>query len=130
MTPSRHHRFSRHQVSWAGAVLAGLIGVLAASYFWNSHHPARTIFVPPSGGATAINRAISGFGTLGGDVQLGPGTYVCNEPVLIHTNNITLRGAGAATCLALAANANCPVIIIGDPTASLKETVSGVRVSD
>jgi hypothetical protein len=107
------------------------MGILAAfAYCWNSRHAARTVFVPPAGGATAINHAIARFGTLGGEVQLGPGIYECNEPVLLHTNNITLRGAGAATCLKLAASANCPVIIIGDPSTRLDGITSGVRVSD
>jgi hypothetical protein len=131
MTRPQHHRFTRRQVARAGAVVLVLLGMMVGGvYLWNSRHAARTVFVPPSGGATAINHAIARFGTLGGEVELGPGTYVCYEPVLLHTNNITLRGAGAATCLKLAANSNCPVIIIGDPSTRLDGTISGVRVSD
>jgi hypothetical protein len=129
MTRPQHHRFTRRHATWAGALV--LVGVLvAAAFFWNSLPASRTIFVPPAGGATAINHAIARCSTLGGEIHLGPGVYMCGEPVLIHTNNITLRGAGAATCLKLAANANCPVIIIGDPTTTLQDTVSGVTVSD
>ena len=131
MTHAPQHRFTQRRVMTLLSLLLLGMGILAAAaYSWNSRHPARTVFVPTSGGATAINHAIARFGTLGGEVQLGPGIYVCDEPVLIHTNNITLRGSGEATCLKLAAKANCPVIIIGDPTSALKETVSGVRVSD
>jgi polygalacturonase len=61
----------------------------------------------------AIQKAIYQLPSDGGELTLLPGTYTCIHPIIIDKHNVTLRGAGPATLLRLADNANAPVIIMG-----------------
>ena len=86
--------------------------------------------VAPSAGGKGIQRAIAKLGSQGGEIMLTAGIYECEEPIIIRSNYITLRGAGNATVLRLKSGANCPVLIIGDEAATPRREVSGVQVSD
>jgi hypothetical protein len=106
-----------------GAVLAAL------AFTWHASSTGAPIYVRPTGGAKAINAAIQRVSAHGGEVRLGPGTYLCGEPIVISANGVTLRGAGAATVLRLADGANCPVIIVGDIADEPRKEVADIRVS-
>ena len=62
--------------------------------------------------------------------MLGRGTYECNAPIVIRTNGVTLRGVGPATKIRLMANANCPVVIVGDEANEPRRGVRGICVAD
>jgi len=68
--------------------------------------------------------------TSGGEVVLAAGTYEVAKPIVLRHDNQTLRGAGAATILRLAAKANCPVIVLGAPKQSITRVTSHLRVAD
>ncbi|WP_395753214.1 right-handed parallel beta-helix repeat-containing protein [Prosthecobacter sp.] len=90
----------------------------------------QTIQVPPAAGSAGINKALAALKESGGEVVLSAGTYVIQSPVIIHSDRITLRGAGPSTLLRLAAKANCPVVVIGDEANQPRHTVRGVCVAD
>jgi hypothetical protein len=63
-------------------------------------------------------------------VQLGPGIYTCRKPIVIDASRVSLRGTGPSTILRLDDMANCPVIVVGEPSGDPKWEVSNVRVSN
>ena len=107
----------------AALFTAGIIG-----WMWQRNSGPR--YVPPSGGAAAINRALEDCLLHGGEVRLGSGVYDCDRPVIIHGSNITLRGAGAATLLKLKPKANCPVLIMGDEAQTPRHETFNVCIAD
>jgi hypothetical protein len=78
----------------------------------------------------AIQNAIHQLPPEGGELALLPGTYTCAHPIVIDKNNVTLKGAGAATLLRLADNANAPVIIMGLAENVPSRSTRYVRVVD
>jgi len=76
-----------------------------------------------------IQSALDGIGS-GGEVDLPAGTIEVRKPIILRHDNLTLRGAGAATILRLAAKANCPVVILGSPKQPVTKPVENVRVAD
>lgn len=77
-----------------------------------------------------IQQALDGLPESGGDVYLPPGRISIRQPLVLRRDFQTLRGSGTATVLELADDANCPVIIMGEPVNSPKQTVKNLRVSD
>ena len=49
---------------------------------------------------------------------------------MLHRDSQTLRGSGVGTVLWLADNADCPVIIMGEPINQPKLTLAHLRVSE
>jgi len=90
----------------------------------------RVFHVGPEEGGIGINRAIAQCGKKGGEVVLKAGTYECRAPVIIRDSGVTLRGAGPLTKLRLAANADCPVLIVGDAANAPRRTVRSICVAD
>ena len=80
-------------------------------------------------GATAadIQKEFDLF-TNGCEVDLPPGKFKVNRPIVLQYNYQTLRGAGPTTILILESNANCPVIIMGQPLNRPMRTVRHVSV--
>ena len=78
---------------------------------------------------TDIQKALNTL-TNGGVVILPPGKIKISDPIVLQYNNQTLRGAGPTTILYLANNANCPVIIMGQPVNRPLETITHVCVRD
>jgi len=76
-----------------------------------------------------IQAALDSLPAGGGEVVLPPGRYEIHQPIELHRDAQALRGAGAATVLWLADNANCPVIIMGEPVNHPQTTVKNLRVS-
>ncbi|HUA69058.1 MAG TPA: right-handed parallel beta-helix repeat-containing protein [Candidatus Saccharimonadales bacterium] len=82
-------------------------------------------------GATAadIQKEFDHF-TNGCEVILPPGKFSINRPIVLQYNYQTLRGAGPTTILFLVSNANCPVIIMGEPVNRPMRTVRHLSVCD
>jgi hypothetical protein len=77
-----------------------------------------------------IQRALDALPETGGEIVLPAGTIVVRQPIVLRRGFQTLRGVGPATVLLLADNANCPVIIMGEPVNHPRQTVRHLRVSD
>ena len=103
-----------------GLMLFSLVVQAAAGYVYHQLRPGVT--------AAEVQRALDALPDSGGTVVLPPGTITVTEPLFLKRSNQTLRGAGTATVLRLADNANCPVIIIGEPVNQPTYTVANVRV--
>jgi hypothetical protein len=65
----------------------------------------------------------------GGKVVLPAGRIEICQPVVLSRDNQTLQGAGAATVLHLADNANCPVVILGEPLNNPSQTIRHLKVA-
>lgn len=91
---------------------------------------APLVKVAPAEGGAGINRAIAQLKKTGGEIVLSAGLYQVITPVIIRHDNITLRGAGSATKLKLAAKANCPVVVVGDEANNPRRQVRGICVAD
>ena len=63
-----------------------------------------------------IQAALDALPVSGGEVVLPPGKFEIGKPIVLQRDFQTLRGSGGATMLRLADNANCPVIIMGEPS--------------
>ncbi len=77
-----------------------------------------------------IQKALDALPAAGGEVVLPAGKFLIRQPIVLRRDNQVLRGSGAATILRLADNANCPVIIMGEPVNAPKTVVQNLRVSD
>ncbi len=86
--------------------------------------------IPINATCLEIQQALDCLPDSGGEVFLGPGTYAVCQPVVLRRSGQTLRGCGAATCLRLDDDAQCPVIIMGQPVNVPLATVSRLRVAD
>jgi len=61
---------------------------------------------------------------------LPAGKFEIRQPIVLSRDNQTLRGMGAATILHLADNADCPVIIMGEPINAPTQTVRHLLVTE
>lgn len=98
-------------------------------------------FSPPSSGPMSISlpgtvseaqiqQALNILPGSGGEVCLAAGVFEITRPLVMDRDHQTLRGVGDATILRLAAGANCPVIIMGEPINHPKKLVKYLRVAD
>jgi len=62
-----------------------------------------------------IQKALDSLPATGGEVDLPAGRIEIHAPIILCRDDLTLRGAGPTTILHLADDANCPVIILGEP---------------
>jgi hypothetical protein len=92
-----------------------------------SANPAVVRLGPGTTGAE-IQPALDSLPGTGGEVVLPSGSFEINRPIVLRRDGQTLRGAGPATILRLADDANCPVIIMGEPVDNPREAVSHLRV--
>ena len=76
-----------------------------------------------------IQQALDALPDGGGEVVLPAGRIEVRQPVVLSRDNQTLQGAGAATILHLADNANCPVIILGEPLNDPSQTIRHLKVA-
>jgi len=76
-----------------------------------------------------IQRALDALPQNGGEVVLPAGRIEVHQPVILSRDNQTLRGAGAATILHLADNANCPVVLLGEPLNDPSQTIRHLKVT-
>jgi hypothetical protein len=131
-----------HQKSWRGAVLGAVI--VAAMTGWPVDRwdeavaaaaagldgQARVILVPAGATSREIQLALDRLPASGGTVRLAPGTYEITQPVVLHRDGQTLRGAGETTVLHLAPEANCPVLILGEAVNHPLHVVQHLAVAD
>lgn len=94
--------------------------------------PAEPAVATLSASATdvEIQKALDALPATGGEVILPAGTFQIQQPIVLRRDHQTLRGAGVATILRLVDNANCPVIIMGEPVNHPQTVVKNLRVSD
>lgn len=76
-----------------------------------------------------IQAALDSLPPEGGEVILPAGEFRVTQPIILQRDNQALRGGGDTTVLRLAANANCPVIIMGQPLNHPRQTVRRLLVS-
>jgi len=76
-----------------------------------------------------IQQALGALPAGGGEVILPAGRFEVRQPIILNRDNQTLLGAGAATILHLADNANCPVIILGEPLNDPSQTIRHLKVA-
>jgi hypothetical protein len=116
--PSRSVQFISSSVALA------LFGLVASA----SARPT-SVIVQPNAGGEGIQKALDHV-RKGGEVVLRPGTYLIPKPIILRRSHLTLRGAGPTTILLLADNANCPVVILGDPISRTASPTADIHVSD
>lgn len=82
-------------------------------------------------GATAVDiQKVLDRYTNGCEVLLPSGKILVKQPIVLRYDNETLRGSGPTTILYLTDNANCPVIIMGQPVNHPTQTVRHLRVAE
>ncbi|HET7626751.1 MAG TPA: right-handed parallel beta-helix repeat-containing protein [Verrucomicrobiae bacterium] len=91
--------------------------------------PATIVTLPANPTVSEIQRALDCLPDAGGEVVLPAGRIEVRQPIVLSRDGQSLRGAGGKTVLFLADNANCPVIIMGEPVNHPK-LVKHLRVSD
>jgi len=92
--------------------------------------PGPAVVKLPAGVTDAeIQQALDALPAGGGEVVLPAGRIEVHRPIILSRDNQTLRGAGAATILHLADNANCPVIILGEPLNAPSRTIRHLKVA-
>jgi hypothetical protein len=111
-----HHSGSFPAVAILAAFLP-LSVIPAESPDANGDGAAKPAVVMLRAGATGadIQRALDLLPNAGGEVFLSAGLFEVSQPVVLQRDNQTLWGAGPATVLRLADNADCPVVIMGEP---------------
>jgi len=94
-----------------------LLVTLAARLATAETSPAKpTVVILPAGiSGVEIQRALDSLPAAGGEVILPAGKFEIYQPIVLCRDHQSLSGAGATTILHLAENANCPVIIMGEP---------------
>jgi len=125
-------QIGRPGVVAAIAVVLSLLGFPLSEASAPSYAGVESIVVrlPPGVTGDAVQRALDALPDCGGEVVLPPGEIVIRQPVVLRRDAQILRGSGPATVLWLADDANCPVIIMGEPVNSPKQTVKNLRVGD
>lgn len=89
-----------------------------------------TIQMPTTATDREIQAALDSLPATGGEVVLSAGTFHVHQPLVLSRDGQTLRGSGPDTVLRLVDNANCPVIIMGQPVNHPQQTVRNLRVAD
>ena len=84
-----------------------------------------------SAGITSVDiqHALDSLPVAGGEVDLPAGKIEVHDPIVLCRDNETLRGTGHATILHLADDANCPVIILGEPINAPTQTIRHLTVT-
>ena len=77
-----------------------------------------------------VQKALNLLPANGGEVRLPSGIIHVSQPIVLRRDHETLKGSGMATILLLANNANCPVIILGQPVNHPNQTIKNLCVRD
>jgi hypothetical protein len=88
------------------------------------------IMLQPGVTGGEIQDALNSLPESGGEVVLPPGNFLVRQPLILRRDFQSLRGSGAGTVLRLADNANCPVIIMGEPVNTPRTTVKNLCVRE
>jgi hypothetical protein len=105
---------------------------LPTSVFAATNHLATLLVVHLKTGATGADiQNVLDVSTNGCEVLLPPGKIIVNQPIVLQYDNQSLHGAtNQTTVLYLENNANCPVIIMGQPINRPMQTIRHLCVSD
>jgi hypothetical protein len=115
----------RRTAGWSFSVLLALSLTTADA---SSVSPG--VLVLPTGATEVeIQHALDSLSPTGGEVVLPTGQFEIHNPIVLQRDNQTLRGAGPETVLHLADDANCPVIILGEPINSPTRTIRHLSVT-
>jgi len=125
------------RVSWIirqtrkNSLLLALFFALSTAVFADPADIIQPLIVTLAAGANAtqIQLALDSLPLGGGEVVLPPGKITVTQPIVLDRSGQALCGAGEATILFLADNANCPVIIMGQPV-NRPRNVNHLRVSN
>lgn len=126
-----------HLVRWKAVArrTAGVFFFFVFNVWISSAAPGAAIVFPvvttltPGATDVEIQKALDALPDAGGEVVLPAGRFEIRQPIVLHRDHQTLRGSGADTVLWLADNANCPVIILGEPVNHPLKTVTKLCVS-
>jgi hypothetical protein len=115
-----------------GRIILRLIACFVVGLVFVQTLVVKRAVVNLSAGATGIEiqKALDSLPKTGGELVLAEGVFEVAQPIVMQRDNLTLRGAGAATVLRLADGANCPVIILGEPIDHPRHMVSHLRVAE
>jgi hypothetical protein len=121
------HREARRKILSIASVMSLSIAFWATPQLF----AADPLIVTLTAGTTAagIQKALDSLPASGGEVVLPEGKIEISQPIALKRDFQTLRGAGAKTVLFLSDNANCPVIIMGEPV-NRPKPISHLQVSD
>lgn len=114
----------------AAAVVILNFGFLANIYAANDEPAHQTVYIGAGTSDREIQAALDNLPAVGGTVVLPAGEFVIHKPLILSRDHQALRGSGPETVLRLADNANCPVIIMGEPVNQPQKIVRNLRVSD
>ena len=116
---------ARRTAGWSFSVLLAMSLTAADA---SSVSPG--VLVLPTGATDVeIQHALDSLCATGGEVVLPAGQYEIHNPIVLQRDNQTLRGSGPGTVLHLADDANCPVIILGEPINSPTRTIRHLSVT-
>src|SRR6185369_10706590 len=85
--------------------VAGMFSLSSAAF---AAMPSAVVALPANATVAEIQRALDTLPAEGGEVVLPPGKIELSQPIVLSRNGQALRGAGDATILFVADNANCP----------------------
>jgi len=88
------------------------------------------VLLQPGVTGKEIQQALDALPERGGTVVLPPETIILQQPLVLCRDSQTMVGSGTMTLLHLADDANCPVIIMGEPVNSPKHTVKNLWVGN
>ena len=127
---SYHHTVTGSQAAklTLGWFLLSFLAVRLVAEEMPAVDPATTTLAAGVTGAQ-VQQALDALPADGGEVDLPAGKIEISQPIILERDNQTLRGAGPNTILHLADNANCPVIIMGEPLNSPSRTVRHLLVT-
>jgi Right handed beta helix region len=91
--------------------------------------PAPTIHLSAGATDTQIQSALDALPATGGEVVLAPGRYEIGKPLVLQRDHLALRGSGGTTVLHLADNANCPVVVMGEPLNNPTRIIRHLKVA-
>jgi len=96
----------------------------------NSTPAPVVVTLPPGITGAQIQQALDALPAAGGEVRLPAGRISIRQPIVLDRDFETLRGSGAGTVLWLTNDANCPVIIMGEPVNNPTQSIKGLCVRD
>jgi len=137
MIPRQYKKNWRRNVAAVGKTLAKIVlfscAVALPSAAWaaDTLAPKPTIVTLLAGVTGAdVQKALDLLPVTGGEVLLPAGIIRVQKPIILQRDRETLCGSGAGTILYLADNANCPVVILGQPVNHPRQTIKDLELSD
>lgn len=116
-------------IRWtAGWFMLVVLAMRLAAADTSSAKPT-VLYLPAGVTGQEVQQALDSLPATGGQVVLPVGRIEVHQPIVLSRDNLTLRGAGPSTVLHLADNANCPVVLLGEPVNTPTQTVRHLLVA-